>query len=382
MPGFELINKEEKEAVNSIFKNGSVFFRHGFDNIRNNSYQVLNFENNFKKYIGSKYTLAVTSGTAALRVALAAIDIRPGDEVITQAFTFVATVEAIVESGGVPVIVNIDENLDLDIEDLKTKITAKTKCIIPVHMLGNPSNMLKINKIAEKNKLTVIEDVAWGLGGSFRNKKLGTLGHIGTYSFDHAKAITTGEGGMLTFSNKKLYLKARAWHDHGHENNPKLPRWEDSRSSSGFNFRMNEIQGAIGNVQLKKLDKLVKYQIRKNNNLTKIVNKYGLLSRSVYKNSVSTCDSFIFFAKSSTEAINLKKHFTKFNIATKILPEAISWHFVGLFSHIEEIKNINSIKKDLKQSKDHLSKAISLPIMINDNNLELKLSKALNNYFA
>ena len=116
--------------------------------------------------------------------------------------------------------------------------------------------------------------------------------------------------------------------------------------------------------------------------LNKIVNKYGLLSRSVYKNSVSTCDSFIFFAKSSTEAINLKKHFTKFNIATKILPEAISWHFVGLFSHIEEIKNINSIKKDLKQSKDHLSKAISLPIMINDNNLELKLSKALNNYFA
>ncbi len=381
MPGFELINKKEKDAVNSVFKNGNVFFRHGFENLRNNSYQVVNFEKNFKNYIGSKYALGVTSGTAALRVALASIDIEPGDEVITQSFTFVATIEAIVESGAIPVIANVNENLDLDIIDLKNKITKKTKCIIPVHMLGNPCNMKEVNNIASQYNLYVIEDVAWGLGGSFKNKKLGSLGHIGAFSFDHAKAITTGEGGMITFSNKKLYLKARAWHDHGHENNPKLPRWEDSRKSSGFNFRMNEIQGALGNVQLKKLNKLVKYQILKNKNLSKIVNRYNLITRKKYENSISTCDSFIFFTKNSNDAIKLKKHLTKFNVSTKILPEAISWHFVGSFNHIKEIKNISFLKKDLKKSKDFLSKAISLPIMINDNNLEKKLSIALKNFF-
>ena len=377
MPGFELINNEEKKAVNRIFKNGSVFFRHGFENIRNNNYEVLNFENEFSKYIGVKYALGVTSGTAALRVALAAIGIKPGDEIITQSFTFVATVEAIVESGGIPVIVNVNENLDMDINDLNKKITKKTKCIIPVHMLGNPSNMKIIKKIAKQNRLHILEDVAWGLGGSINNKKLGSLGDIGAFSFDHAKALTTGEGGMLTFSNRNLYMRARAWHDHGHENNPNLPRWEDSRQSSGFNFRMNEIQGAIGAVQLKKLDKLINFQIKKKNILSKIVRKFGYRVRNPFKGAIDTCDSFIFFARNSNEAKKLKIHFTKYKISTKILPEAISWHFVGKFSHIKQIKNIKKLKVELKISEKNLSKALSLPIMYSDKIIEKKLLKAL-----
>ena len=115
-----------------------------------------------------------------------------------------------------------------------------------------------------------------GLGGSYKNKKLGSIGDIGAFSFDHAKALTTGEGGMLTFSNKKLFMNAKAWHDHGHENNPKLPRWEDSRASSGFNFRMNEIQGAIGNVQLSKLNKVIKFQIDKKINLPRLLSNLVL----------------------------------------------------------------------------------------------------------
>ena len=356
------------------------FFRHGFENIRNNNYEVLNFEKKFSKYIGVRYALGVTSGTAALRVALAAIGIKPGDEIITQSFTFVATVEAIVEAGGIPVIVNVNENLDMDINDLNDKITNKTKCIIPVHMLGNPANMRSIKKIAKQNRLHIIEDVAWGLGGSINNKKLGSLGDIGAFSFDHAKALTTGEGGMLTFSNINLYKKARAWHDHGHENNPNLPRWEDSRQSSGFNFRMNEIQGAIGAVQLKKLDKLINFQIKKKNKLSKIVKKFGYRVRINMKKTVDTCDSFIFFAGNSNEAKKLKIHFTKYNISTKILPEAISWHFAGKFSHIKQIKNIKKLKTKLKISEKHLSKALSLPIMYNDKLIEKNLFKALTNF--
>ena len=380
MPGFELINSKEKKAIDRVFKNGAVLFRHGFENIRNNNYEVLNFEKNFSRYIGTKYALGVTSGTAALRVGLAAIGIKPGDEVITQSFTFVATIEAIVESGATPVIVNVDKNLDLDVIDLKRKITNKTKCIIPVHMLGNPSKMKEITRIARSKKIYIIEDVAWGLGGSYKNKKLGSIGDIGAFSFDHAKALTTGEGGMLTFSNKKLFMNAKAWHDHGHENNPKLPRWEDSRTSSGFNFRMNEIQGAIGNVQLSKLNKVIKFQIDKKNKLAKIAFQFGFKVRTHEDNNVDTCDSFIFFTKNSLEAKKLKIHLSKYSISTKILPEAISWHFAGKFNHIKQIKQIKTIEKNLKVSEKYLSKAISLPIMLKDNKIEYKFLNALKRF--
>ena len=265
MPGYEAIGKEESNEVAEVFKNGGVLFRHGFDSIRGDTYKVRSFENQFKEYFGSPYSLAVSSGTAALRVALAALNIGEGDEVITQSFTFVATVEAIIESRAKPICVNIDKTLNLDPLDLENHITPKTKAVIAVHMLGVPSRLDEIKKICNKYNLFLIEDTAWGCGGSLNNKPLGTWGDIGTFSFDFAKTITTGEGGMLLIKDKTIYEKAAAWHDHGHENNPSVPRWEDTRSSSGFNFRMMELQGAVGIAQLRKLPKIVELQ-RKNLN--------------------------------------------------------------------------------------------------------------------
>ena len=174
-----------------------------------------------------------------------------------------------------------------------------------------------------------------------------------------------------------MYSKAKAWHDHGHENNPKLPRWEDSRKSSGFNFRMNEIQAAIGMEQLKKLNKLINFQNKKKSKLENIVKKFNFKARTKYKNCIETSDSFIFFTRTSKEAIKLKAHLENHQISTKILPEAIKWHFAGEFSHIKEIKKIKYIKSILKNSKHNLSKAISLPIMVKDKNIENKLYNAL-----
>ena len=202
----------------------------------------------------SKHALAVTSCTAALRVALATLKLKKKDEVITQSFTFVATVEAIIESGATPICANINETLNMDPDDLIKKINKKTKAVIIVHMLGVPAQVDKIKTICKKYKITLIEDTAWGCGGKYKNRFLGTWGDIGAYSFDFAKTLTTGEGGMLIFKSKKKYELAKAWHDHGHENNPKFPRWEDTRKSSGFNFRMTEMQGAVGIAQLQKLN--------------------------------------------------------------------------------------------------------------------------------
>ena len=237
-----------------------MLFRHGFAELRNDCYKVATFEKNFADAMSVKDALAVSSGTAALRVALAALGVGPGDEVITPTFTFVATVEAIIEAGATPICCDIDASLNLCPKALEKLISEKTKAVIVVHMLGTPADLIKISKTCKKHEVFLIEDTAWGCGGSLKGRHLGTWGDVGTFSFDFAKTITTGEGGMVICRSDEVFQRASAWHDHGHENNPKVPRWEDTRSSSGFNFRMTELQGAVGIAQLKKLEWIIQEQ--------------------------------------------------------------------------------------------------------------------------
>lgn len=364
MPGYELIDKSELKSVEEIFTDGNgVLFRQSFENLRNDSYKVRTFENKFKKKINSRYALAVSSGTAALRIALASIGVKRDDEVITQCFTFVATVESIVEAGAIPICTEIDETLNMCPIDLEKKITNKTKAVIVVHMLGTPAKMSQIRKICNKKKIFLIEDTAWGIFGKYSNKFLGTIGDIGTFSFDHAKTITTGEGGMIIFKKKSYYLAAKAWHDHGHENNPKVPRWEDTRKSSGFNFRMSELQGAVGLVQLDKASKIVKTQIKNSNEIWSKISKFkNIKKREEPKNSISTYDSLIFFLDTNKNAKKLRYLLLEKNISTKILPEAITWHFAGEWDHIDRLVHHN--KSKFQKSRRILSKAVSIPIFV------------------
>jgi len=385
MPGFEVLGKEEFEEIKNLFDESKILFRHSFDHLRNNIYKVKEFEEAFAARMNVPYALGVTSGTAALRVALAALDLKDEDEVITQSFTFVATVEAIIESRAIPVITEIDNTLNMDSEDLENKITEKTRAIIVVHMLGVPARLKRIKRIAEKYSITLIEDTAWGCGGYYDNTPLGTYGDIGTYSFDFAKTITTGEGGMLIFKDENLYKKATAWHDHGHENNPDLPRWEDSRSSSGFNYRMNEIQGAIGLAQLKKLDYVVGEQ-RKNANLIKeSISDLPVSMRFVPEGSFETADALVFLVNSNKIALQCRDALVQADLGTKILPEAITWHFAGYWDHMPELFNRNS--KDLinsfPQSIDLLKRSVSIPISIKmTDNFAEKVRKSLESVFC
>ena len=380
MPGFEVIGNEEQIEINQLFEDSKILFRHSFDNLRNNIYKVKEFEEDFASRMKIPHALGVTSGTAALRVALAALDIKEGDEIITQSFTFVATVEAIIESKAIPVIAEIDETLNLDPDDIENKITTKTKAIIAVHMLGVPSRLKEIKAIAKKHNLFLIEDTAWGCGGNYQNTPLGTHGDVGTFSFDFAKTITTGEGGMIVFKDKNLYDKASAWHDHGHENNPKLPRWEDSRSSSGFNFRMNEMQGAVGIAQLKKLDYIVKKQRENAALIADAIRDMSLKFRKVPNESYETCDALTFFVDNNDIAIRCRESLLKSGVGTKILPEAISWHFAGKWSHMPEL--YNNLSCDLSdafpKSLAILNRSVSLPINVKmDNSLPLIIRNAL-----
>ena len=364
MPGFELIGKQENKELNNIFKNSNgVLFGHAFDKLRNNIFRVREFEKKICNKLKVKYCVATTSGTMAQYVAMKSLGIKENDEVITQAFTFVATVEAIVESGAKPIRTEVDQTLNMCPKDLIKKITKKTKAVIVVHMLGVPANLHEIKKICKKNNLILIEDTAWGIGGRYKSKFLGTIGDIGTFSFDFAKTLTTGEGGMIVFKNKNLYLKAKAWHDHGHENNPKVPRWEDTRITSGFNFRMCELQGAVGLAQLKKFQTIFN-QHKKNKNLilNKIKNLKGIQLRHIPKYTSEAAESLIIIMNSKNDALKFRKLFLEEGYSTKILPEATSWHFAGKWKHIKELK-IND--KMFLKSKNILSKCISIPIFYN-----------------
>ncbi len=260
MPGFEIFGQEEKDQIMDVLETG-VLFRYEFSEQRNGIYKVKEFEDAFAKYSGSRYAQAVTSGTAALKVALTALGIGSGDEVITQGFTFVATWEAILEVGAVPVFTEVDETLNMDPADLRKKITDKTHCIIPVHMLGSAAKITEIMAIADQFDIPVIEDTAQAAGGRINGKHLGSFGSCGTFSFDSVKTITTGEGGMIITDSQELWRNMSEYHDHGHDHavNPG-GRGGESRNFIGFNYRMMELQGAIGIAQLAKLDAMITAQ--------------------------------------------------------------------------------------------------------------------------
>lgn len=367
MPGYELVGAEELAEIQDVFNRGGVLFRHGFDSIRQNCYKVKEFESAFAQAMGAKHALAVSSGTAALRVALAALDIGPGDEVITQCFTFVATVEAIIESGAAPVCAEIDDTLNLDPKDLKCRITAHTKAVIVVHMLGMPARLSEITAICREHGIPLIEDTAWGCGGRMQGRALGTWGRIGTYSFDFAKTMTTGEGGMLVFNEEADWRRAMAWHDHGHENNPALPRWEDTRLSSGFNFRMMELQGAVGLAQLRKLPDVIEAQ---RSNKAKIWRKLSTLTkiepRVAPTGAEETADALIFLVDSRRSALAAREALINAGYSTKILPEAYSWHFAATWAHMPKLVAMHGSNLDeaFPRSKALLQRAVSIPINV------------------
>ncbi len=370
MPGFEVIGREEEKEINEVFEKGGILFRQGFDDARSGCYKVRQFENNFSKFLKTNHSLAVTSGTAALRVGFAALGIGHGDEVITQSFTFVATVEAIVESGATPICANINKTLNIDPKQIEELITKKTKAIVVVHMLGVPCEIDLVKKICKKYNLFLIEDTAWGCGGTLNNKFLGTWGDIGTFSFDFAKTMTTGEGGMLAVQNEEIYKKASAWHDHGHENNPNLARWEDSRSGTGFNYRMMELQGAVGVAQLRKLPKIIEMQRKNSKNIWDAISEISFIEkRREPDSSYSTSDALVFLTEKKEYAKKIRDSLLENEISTKILPEAISWHFAGMWEHIPSLQKAHNykIKDYLKNSEEILSRSVSLPISVKQN---------------
>lgn len=228
--------------------------------------KVTEFEKAVADYVGAEYAVAVSNGTAALHIACLAAGIGAGDEVITSPITFAASANCVLYCGGTPVFADIKKDTyNIDPEDIERKITPKTKAIIPVHYTGQPCEMDAITEIAKKHNLIVIEDGAQVISGEYKGKKIGSISDMTTFSFHPVKPVTTGEGGMVTTNNKKLYERLKLFHTHGITREPELMDkqdgpWYYEQLELGFNYRITDIQCALGISQMRRLDAFAEHR--------------------------------------------------------------------------------------------------------------------------
>ena len=261
------MGQEEVDAVARVVKSGELF------RIASKNHEVDNFEKELAEKLGVNYALFLTGGTTALLTGLMGLGVGPGDEVIVPAYTFMASAMAVIAVGAIPVIAECDETLGLDPADVEKKISPHTKAIIPVHMLGFPCDMDGIMDVANRHGLKVLEDSCQAVGGSYKGKRLGSIGHAGAYSFNYYKVISCGEGGALLTNDREVFEVAVYQHDGGsafRDDYVELNRgmFEDKDTNSlypiydkyripvfaGIQCRQSEINGAFMRVQLERLD--------------------------------------------------------------------------------------------------------------------------------
>jgi dTDP-4-amino-4,6-dideoxygalactose transaminase len=260
------LGREEISEVNAVLRGGALTSAANFG-----GKNVQEFENLVSSFVKSKYAVAVNSGTAALQAALYALDIKHGDEVLLPSFTFVATANAVVSTGAKPVFVDIlKDNYTMDPADLKKKITKRAKVVIPVHLYGNVAYMDEISEIAKRHNLDVIEDAAQSMGSTYRGKQTGTFSELGCFSLYAAKVMTSGEGGIVVTSNKKLREKLLMIRNHG------MVHGYDTRVL-GLNLRLPEINAAIAKVQMKKLPSFLQKRQKNAEALTELLSGLDLI---------------------------------------------------------------------------------------------------------
>ena len=341
MPGTELFDQMEIDAVTDVIRRKMVH-RYSSHAARKGIYRVSEFESALAKRLGAKHALAGNNGTSALFVGLKAMGIQPGDEVIVPTFTFIATVEAIIGCGAVPVLADIDETLGMDPASVESKISPRTKAIMPVHMFGAATRLEPILEIGKKHGIPVVEDSCEVTGGTYHGKALGTFGLWGAYSFDPNKYVTVGEGGALVTDDDALYKKMEYYHDHGHVHRLDIERGDEDKCGLGLNFRMSELEGALGLVALKKMDYALGLLRGTKRRVLEGVKDTGLKRRDV-PNPDGDIATFIVFLLPTAEAARKFQAVTK----EKGMPVGIigdnTWHYARHWKALNELsgRNIN-----------------------------------------
>lgn len=254
------IDEQEKREVLKVLEENALTSA-----ARDGGKRVRDFESNLKSYLGVKHALAVNSGTSALHAALVALDIKHGDEVLLPSFTFVATANAVAAAGARPVFVDIKkDDYTIDMSDLGSKITSRSKAIIPVHLYGHPADMDEITELAQRHSISVIEDACQSLGSTYKKKQTGALGTMGCFSMYASKVLTAGEGGAVATNSDELADKIKMIRNHG------VFEGYDTRML-GLNMRLPELSAAIAKIQMTKLQKMLEIRRRNAELLSKML---------------------------------------------------------------------------------------------------------------
>ncbi len=341
-PGGLLIGEEEKASVMEVLDSQSLFRHYGPKPLR----KAAAFEKAFAEAMGARHALGVTSGTAALITALAATGVGPGDEVAVPTYTWIATINAVVILGAVPLFVDIDESLNMNPAALEAAITPYTRAVIPVHMRGAPADIQPIMDIARKHDLFVVEDTAQAVGGRYRGQRLGTFGHFGAYSLQYHKTITTGEGGMVVANDTKLFERAVRFHDQGSARMEELDELIPGESPLliGINFRMGELTAAVGLAQLKKMDWIIeRMQTHTRRIAAGVRHIKGITLRTIPGEDGGTGATFIFYVSAPAQADRFAKALAAENIQASV-PWWSGQHVYNHFTQIIERRLLSTRK--------------------------------------
>jgi len=350
MPGFEIFGDEERREVQDVLDTG-VLFRYGFDQVRKGHWKAKTFELELAQRIGANYCHLCSSGTAALSVALAACGVGAGDEVIVPPFTFIATLEAVLMAGAVPVFAEIDATLCLDPEGVKTAITPRTKAVMPVHMCGSMAHIDEIQNICRQNNLILIEDACQSLGATYKGQAVGTFGHMGCFSFDPVKTITCGEGGAVVTNGKDLYIAADAYADHGHDHIGD-DRGLEGHPVLGVNYRISELNAAVGVAQLKKLDSILETQRKHKKIIKDALTQFSEITfREIPDEQGDSATFLSFFLPDESMARKTAAALGQAGVDACFFWYDNNWHYIRQWDHFKQMKSLAKLPIELLESR-------------------------------
>jgi len=353
MPGYETWSDAERKEVNDVLETG-ILMRYGFDGPRKGIWKAKELEEAICQTFGCKHAQLVSSGTAALTTAMSALGIGYGDEVILPSFTFVASFEAVLSVGAVPVFADVDDCLTLNPDAVRNAITSKTKCVMPVHMCGSMADMDALQSICREHKLLLLEDACQSIGGSYKGKKLGTIGDAGTFSFDFVKTITCAEGGVVMTNREDVYIHSDGYTDHGHDHKG-VDRGADLHPFIGYNFRISELHAAVGLAQIKKLDDFLSIQKKNHTALKNMLASVPEISfRRIPDASGDSCTFLSWFLPTEEITRAVVAEMKAQNIlAGNFYWYDNNWHYIRKWDHLKNSVTLNALHPELKAAVMH-----------------------------
>ncbi|MCF1422805.1 DegT/DnrJ/EryC1/StrS family aminotransferase [Mangrovimonas futianensis] len=356
MPGFELFGDIERKEVHEVLETG-VLMRYGFDGMRQGRWKARELEQEIQNQLQVKHAQVVSSGTAAVSMALAVAGIGAGDEVIMPTFTFVASFEAVMMLGAIPKLVDIDNTLTLDPLAVEKAISPKTKAIMPVHMCGSMADLSALKALCAKYHLKLIEDACQAIGATYQGKALGTIGDVGCFSFDFVKTVTCGEGGAVVTNNSEFYQNADHFSDHGHDHIG-MDRGAEGHPFLGYNFRISELNAAVGLAQMKRLPSFIETQKKHYTIIREAISQVkGIEFRAVPEGGEESYAFLNFFMPTLDAARKTMEGFKDHGVDGCFHYYDNNWHYIRKWAHLKELKTLYPIPQEVREGLKYLHDA-------------------------